>query len=244
MHSDLEHLIRLQQLDLAAEDARHLIATVPERSGALDAQLDAARSALADARARKAANEAERRTVEKDRAAVKVRRSKYADQTMEVKTNREFHALQKEIEVADQEIGRFDDRDLELMLEADEIGAAMRAADQALKQAEQRVAAERRALEQESREAVAALGRIADERRELVAHVTPSVLHTFEQLASHRRGLAMAEAKDGLCAVCHVRLRPQVYSEARRNDRIVQCESCGRILYFVAPASPRQDAPA
>ena len=46
----------------------------------------------------------------------------------------------------------------------------------------------------------------------------------------------MAEARDGLCTVCHVRLRPQVFNEARRNAGIVQCDSCTRILYFVPVA--------
>jgi predicted nucleic acid-binding Zn-ribbon protein len=43
----------------------------------------------------------------------------------------------------------------------------------------------------------------------------------------------MAEAREGLCTVCHVRLRPQVFNMARRNDSIIQCDSCTRILYFV-----------
>ena len=49
--------------------------------------------------------------------------------------------------------------------------------------------------------------------------------------------IAVAEARDGLCVVCHVRLRPQVFNEVRRNDGIVQCDSCTRILYYVPPAA-------
>ena len=55
--------------------------------------------------------------------------------------------------------------------------------------------------------------------------------------------MALAEARDGLCTVCHVRLRPQVFNEVRRNDSIIQCESCTRILYFVpasSAAAPQQ----
>jgi predicted nucleic acid-binding Zn-ribbon protein len=56
----------------------------------------------------------------------------------------------------------------------------------------------------------------------------------FERIAHGRKGIAIAEAKDGLCTVCHVRLRPQVFNDVRRNDSLTQCESCTRILYFVA----------
>ena len=53
-----------------------------------------------------------------------------------------------------------------------------------------------------------------------------------------RRDEAMARAVDGHCAECHVRLRPQHYNEVRRNDTLIQCESCMRILYFDPDAGP------
>jgi predicted nucleic acid-binding Zn-ribbon protein len=40
-----------------------------------------------------------------------------------------------------------------------------------------------------------------------------------------------------LCTACHVRLRPHVTQIVRRNEDIVQCESCQRILYFAGPAT-------
>jgi hypothetical protein len=50
--------------------------------------------------------------------------------------------------------------------------------------------------------------------------------------------VAVAEARDGICTICHVRLRPQVFNTIRRNDQIIQCDSCQRILYFVPAAAP------
>ena len=47
-----------------------------------------------------------------------------------------------------------------------------------------------------------------------------------------RQGIAVAEAVDGHCSICHVRLRPQVYNTILRNEAIVQCDHCQRILYF------------
>jgi uncharacterized protein len=65
------------------------------------------------------------------------------------------------------------------------------------------------------------------------AGLTPQVLSTFELIAKRRGGIAIAEARDGMCTECHVRLRPQVFNTVRRNEEIVQCDSCNRILYFV-----------
>ena len=60
----------------------------------------------------------------------------------------------------------------------------------------------------------------------------------FEAVAKRRNGVAIAEARDGVCTICHVRLRPQVFNEVRRNDQIIQCDSCNRILYFVPASQP------
>ena len=64
-------------------------------------------------------------------------------------------------------------------------------------------------------------------------------------MSQRRNGVAVAEARDGICTICHVRLRPQVFNTVRRNEEIVQCDSCNRILYFVpAAARRRQPQPA
>jgi predicted nucleic acid-binding Zn-ribbon protein len=61
----------------------------------------------------------------------------------------------------------------------------------------------------------------------------------FEQVAKVRKGVALSMAtRDGLCSLCHVRMRPQVFQQVRQNDTVVQCDSCQRILYWVPPPAP------
>jgi hypothetical protein len=73
--------------------------------------------------------------------------------------------------------------------------------------------------------------------------MTPSLIALFEQVARARKGVAVCVATlDGLCSSCHVRLRPQVFQEVRRNDAIIQCYSCNRILYYEPPAPPVEQA--
>jgi uncharacterized protein len=45
----------------------------------------------------------------------------------------------------------------------------------------------------------------------------------------------MAEAKNAMCMECHMRIRPQLFQEIKRNDSIITCESCSRILFYVPP---------
>jgi len=236
VHADLERLIRLQQLDSAADEARRAIAALPERLGALEARLEAARGGVAAARGRLEENQLARRAIEKDLTVVQTRLSRFKDQLMEVKTNREYQAMQKEIETAQHEVEGFEGRILERMLEADELSAALRAAEAHLAAEEKACAAERQAADAERTSTEARLDQTARARQALVPELPGDVLAVFEKVSRTRKGIAVAEARDGLCSVCHVRLRPQVYSEVRRNEQVIQCESCQRILFYASPA--------
>jgi predicted nucleic acid-binding Zn-ribbon protein len=150
---------------------------------------------------------------------------------MEVKTNREYQAMQKEIEVAQKQVRQLEDRILERMIEADEIAAAVAGAEAGLVAEQGEIDTERRRLEDEARTLQAELERVAVRRQALVSEISAPAMATFELLMG-RRGTAVVEARDGHCTACHVRLRPQAYNDLRRNDSLMQCDSCQRILYF------------
>jgi uncharacterized protein len=238
MHPDLEHVITLQRLDSAAQEAQRRLAEEPERGRALDARLEAARRRLASAKERLAESQNARRAVEKDVAVHQGRLSKFREQAMAVKTNQEYHAVQKEIGFAQTEIKVLEDRILERMLEADELTAAVKRADAELAAELKAVEADRKAMVAETAELRASLERITGERAAAVRAIDPQVLKTFEVVAKRRNGVAVAEARDGICTICHVRLRPQVFNTVRRNETITQCDSCQRILFFVPTAAP------
>ncbi len=233
MNADLEKLIALQHLDTAASDAHKRLAEEPERRKALDARLETAKQAVASAKERLASNQAARREIEKDVAVHQGRLSKFREQAMAVKTNQEYHAIQHEIAFAQTEIKKREDQILELMLAADDLSAVVKKSDAALASEQKAVEADRQKLAQELSSLKADLERIAAERAGLVSGMTPQVLSTFDLIAKRRSGIAIAEARDGTCTVCHVRLRPQVFNNVRTNDQIIQCDSCNRILYFV-----------
>jgi uncharacterized protein len=232
MNADLTRLIRLQQLESAADEARKKIADHPARTQALDARLQAAREVVADIKARLTAAAEKRRAEEKEVAGVQTRLAKYKDQLLEVKTNREYTAMLHEIETAQNDIRTREDRILEVMMESDELNAAIKKSDAELKAAEKEIAAERATLETEMTRLQAEIDKTTAEREKLVADIDRHVLSIFETTAKGRKGVAVAEAKDGLCTICHVRLRPQVFNEVRKNESIIQCDSCRRILYF------------
>jgi hypothetical protein len=242
MHPDLERVVRLQQIEDAAERARRAIADEPARQIDLAATLEAARHTLEAERGRLAANQAARREIEKDLTLQQARLSKYRDQLMEVKTNREYQAMQKEIEVAQREIRKQEDRLLEQMIEFDDVTLHVKGAEEAFRRDQAANEAERAALAAQLVEAHAATATLAAQREALAAEISPSVLALFDRVLRRRKTSAVVPIRDGRCSACQVRIRPQTVQEIRRNDSVHQCDSCQRILYFEGPAAMAEPA--
>jgi hypothetical protein len=236
MHADLDCLIRLSRIDVFSESARRRIADHPTLVQGLDTRLASATTALESARAAVAENQASRRAVEKDLAMIGSRLSKFKDQLMEVKTNKEYTAMLKEIEAAQTELRRLEDRLLERMLEADDLAATQREAEAGLAQDKGVIAAERAQLEEETARLQRELEEAISARARVVSEMTATALTTYETVRA-KRGAAVAEVKGGYCSACHVRLRPQVANELLRQESLFQCESCQRFLY-VRPSAP------
>ena len=239
MHADLERVIALQHLDTAAADARRKLAEGPEREKAFTERIEAAKQRVADAKAQLAANGEARRNIEKDVALHQGRLSKYRDQAMAVKTNQEYHAIQHEIAHAQGEVKKHEDGILERMIEADELTATIKAAEADLAAQQKTIDADRKSMQAADAELQKSLEKLTADRTAILGAIDKSVLSTYERAAASRQGIAVAEAKDGICTICHVRLRPQMFNTVRRNDAITQCESCQRILYFVPATTPQ-----
>ena len=68
----------------------------------------------------------------------------------------------------------------------------------------------------------------------MAASVPEDPLALYARVAKGR-GTAVAEARDGMCQACHVRMRLQIWVEVKKNEQLFQCESCSRVLFYEPP---------
>jgi predicted nucleic acid-binding Zn-ribbon protein len=239
MSPELERLIQLQHLESAIAEARAHITAHPQRLAEADARLAEADRVVQEATQRlKDAQEA-RRTVEKDAAVYQARLTKFKDQLSAVKTNREYTAMQHEIETAQKDLGAAEEKVLERMMEIDQLTVEAKQAEAAKAAQKKTVDADKAALATELASHEKTVAEKTAARAALISSLEPRLMSLFEQVAKVRKGVALSMAtRDGLCSICHVRLRPQVFQQVRTNDTVVQCDSCQRILYWVPPPAP------
>ncbi len=243
MSPELEGLIKLQQIETAIAEHRARIAAHPQRLADADARLGAADQAVTDATDRLKASQEARRTLEKDAAVYQGRLSKFKDQLSAVKTNREYQAMQHEIETAQKDLGAAEEKVIERMVEGDTLSAEVKAAEASRATMRKAIEAEKAALAQELVDVERQLAEATSARAAIIAGIGKDLLARFEQVARVRKGVAIsATTRDGLCEACHVRLRPPVFQQVRANNSIVQCDSCQRILYYVPPPPPVEPA--
>ena len=237
MSPALTALIALQALDSAADAARKRLADLPVAEQAIAAALAAARGTADAVKARIQENQGARRALEKDIAGVDTRLARFEDHKAAVKTNHEYTALLHEIATAKSEKDAIEERLLVLMEEADALAAELKAADTAFKGEQAKADQARAAIGTERTQLDAEVARLATERARETRNIEAPLLAKYDQLLKLRRGVAVAQMTGEICAACHVRLRPHVTQQVRRNDAIVTCDSCQRILYFVPPAA-------
>ena len=243
MSPDLQRLIKLQQLESTITDAKATLAAHPQRLADADARLNESKQAVEAAKGRLKDNQEARRNLEKDVAVYQGRLTKFKDQLSLVKTNKEYQAMQHEIATAQSDLGGVEEKVLELMLEADTITADVKRAEAALTTRQKEIDAEKKELTEELASVEISLKEASEARAELVKGLDARLMAIFAQVARVRKGVAISTAtRDGLCAACHVRLRPFVFQQVRQNDAIIQCESCQRILYWIPPPPPIEHA--
>ena len=231
MNSDLKQLIRLQSIDVSIQELRARIDKFPGISKALDEKLRSAQAALETAKEHAKSNQGNRKKLENEIGTIESKISKYRDQMMAVKTNEEYRALQHEIEHAQQAIRKIEDEILNLMMEAETGQADLKAAEAHLKQDQEMVNSERKQLEGENKRDLGALESYLNERKEIEGSVSSDLISRYDRVRKHRGGIGVAAARNEVCEICQVRIRPQVFQEIRKNDQIIACDACQRILY-------------
>ena len=237
MHPAIPHLVELQRVDHQIAVLRAELEGYPNRIREAETKLGSARADVASAKEAQAQIIAERKKFEFDGQQWKDRARKYRDQSGAVKTNEAYKALQHEIANAEAEVAKADDRQLEVMMAAEEVDRRVKIAESRLKEAEQAVAAERKEIQAQGAEKKKQLEAASGEREKIIAPVPEELRELYARIAKRHNGTAMAEARDGQCRGCGMRVLPHILQELRTetNEEVFRCESCGLILYTLEP---------
>jgi uncharacterized protein len=237
MLPDLQSVVRLQDLDNRVAELTREISALPIHISEIEKKLESHQRKLDADRAALSANQKDRKKAEGEIQIQEQKISKLKGQMLDAKTNEIYRAFQSEIEFCEKEIRRQEDHILELMSESEPLEKNVKAAEVALGEEKKQVEAEKQEARARTAVDTKALDELNAERKALVAGISVGVYRNYERIRKGRKGIAVAEAVDGRCAVCHMAMRLQFFQDLRKGDQVMVCESCGRILYYNPPVA-------
>jgi uncharacterized protein len=236
----LQNLLDLQRVDVRLREIRSRLATFPKKIAESDARIAAAKADVEMSKASQLATIKDRKKYELDVEQWKERVRKYRDQTSQVKTNEAYKALLHEVELAEQEITKAEDRLLEQMVAGEEYDRRVKASEKTLKEVEDVARAARARIEADQAVTEKELATLEAQRSRVAADVPEDLLDHYDRIVRKHNGVALAEVVDEKCGACGMRVRPHVFQEMRRvgSDEMFHCETCTRILYYIEPDVP------
>lgn len=240
---DLARLVALQAVDSELQSLHAQLEVMPRQEAETAARVRRTKEALADLEERVKRMTLERREGEKEVESLADQERKFQGRTVDVKTNEELWALQKEIRGVQAKRSDKETAVLEAMEREDAERGKRSPLEAEVKDAEARHEQNRARIVSESEALRARVADRQDERERRVAELPPALRARYERVLASGRNPAVVPLSKNACGGCYTAQPPQRIQEVRQGEFVVVCEFCGRLLIGTAepaggPASP------
>ena len=227
----MSRLLRIQDLALEMRRARELVESAPARIEQIEERFRERNAEYVALQTRFDELEADQRSRNQELADLEEARRKYTDQLMQVKNQREYAAMLKEIDAVKARAAEHEDAVLRDMEESEALRGDLEARTEHIQAEREQVEQERQAVETEAERARGAIERLDAERAAIEAELPVELVETVRRVEEYRQGVFLAKADGQVCQSCFVRIRPQVFQEIKLGTRIHACGNCRRLLY-------------
>jgi predicted nucleic acid-binding Zn-ribbon protein len=228
----LRYLVELQVLEDKKSELIRSCNDTPKRIAEIEQEHSRYEEALITRKAESDHARKTHRALEQSIADLDNRISRCKIRMNEVKNNKEYQAILREIDDFKAEIRRKEDEALEVMEQIDTIGKELQTLEKEVAAHKIRMEAEKKILEEEAARLKERLDHYDALAAEIRAKIDPGLLKRCDSLLSRQAGIAVAPVEAGTCQVCHLNIPPQKFIELQRDEAILQCPHCHRFLFW------------
>ena len=229
---NLEVLKKAQQLDSEIHHAQVRLEELPAQRVKLKSELELEKTHLNDLEKSLKEIQLKQKEKELELAQKEMQIKKLDGQLSQVKTNKEYAALQQEIASLKADNSLLEEGIIHIM---DVVDAAR---EETRKEKEKLVSVTKSFQDRDNEmttQEKTLQGRLVDlqkQREESVAQLPPELRELYNRIALKKQGVALAVVHGEVCAACQMQLRPQLINEIRLGEQVIVCENCSRILYI------------
>jgi len=230
LYNRLKVLYQLQLVDSQLDELEDLRGDLPNNVNSLKSKIDDINEQIKSKEKEKKESIEKRKSNEDEIDRLKESQKKFKSQLYQVRNNKEYDALTKQIDITEETIKKLlaendalADKSKLLTDEIDELKPKIKELEKELKEKESELKEIIKANEKEE-------NRLKEVRSKIESQVKGSDLSVYMRIRKAKKGKAVATIKRSACSGCHNIVPAQRQLEIRRNNRIFTCEYCGRIL--------------
>jgi predicted nucleic acid-binding Zn-ribbon protein len=232
LRDQLELLWELQKIDLGLKSIKEEKDRYPKEMKKLDEKQKVESERVQKEKEKVESLEKTRRQKEGQLSLEQEKIKRAEGRMSEVKTNKEYQALLSEIDAIKEANGRMEEEILQVMGEIDDLKRDLSKRERDVGVTLEKVEAERKELQ----EKMARDEKVWDEqmeRREVLSkQIESKLVKLYNTLKEKRQGVGVVGVKRETCQGCFVNVPPQMFIEVQKNNALVRCPHCNRILYW------------
>jgi predicted nucleic acid-binding Zn-ribbon protein len=232
VNDHLKHLIALQDTDSQILFKKRFIEKVPKRIHEVDEPLKKAQYELEAIRQKSKYIAKKRKEQEAYLEDILAKVEKMKSRVSEIKTNKEYQAYLKEIEVFQHEISEVEENILVLMEELDDSVQREKEKENIVNREVEKINRFKKELDAEVHLHKEELAVLQEKRQEHISVLDGDTYNIYMTLIDTKQGVAVTRARDEICQGCNMHVPPQLFVELKKNKDIIQCPQCSRILYY------------
>ena len=236
MNDDIKNLMELQTIDLEVQKIEE---QMDEGLGELDVMkttIDNDQHSIIEYREQLELSEKRRRElealIEDETERIKNRQTKL----MNIQTNREYQSILKEIEDTKQSNKEREEELVLLMEQSELIQNKIETLTQQCEEGQSQLDKKTKKVKKAADNLEKNKKKIVKSRDAQAKRVNNKYLTRYERLRERRNGLAMAGVIRGVCLGCNMNIPPQMFNELLREDKILSCPTCTRMMYHLPEA--------
>lgn len=237
MIAELSLLITLQETDLEIKRCRAEVSGLPTRREETEGNFAASVKEFLDLKAEYEDAVAEKARLEAEVAEENAKNEKFKADLMKATNEKQYATAVREIDVTKKTISTLETDLLKAMEKVEKLSAVVAERSPEIEVKRQEVDKILAEITEAATAAESKLAGLLETRASLISKLLPQTRSTYERVAKLKSGVVLAEAKSYSCSACRMTIRPQAFNDIRRGDKIYECESCGRILYYRAESA-------
>jgi hypothetical protein len=241
---ELNQLITLQDLDLEIRTLYQAQEELPGNLQELQVNILGVQTALEEEKLQLEELRKQHRHLESEMAMLDEGISRSRQRLMEIKDNLEYKAMLREIAFKEDRKDQKETEILEMLEMIEERVDSIERRHQQVTLEQQEMEKRQADIQEKMTDLNQQLARLEEGRAKILQGVSPTLLKRYEFIRDRRHGIAITAVRQGVCQACHMNLPPQQFIELQKEESIMTCPHCQRIIYWLGNQTPEENSEA